>query len=362
VLHVVPALFGARDGILGGAERYAFELARSMAQEVPTRLLTFGDRDRTETVDNLSLRVIGHPWYVRELRGNPFSLRLLDELSHADIVHCHQRRVLASSVAALYCRVSRRRVYVTDLGGGGLDLSTFISTDGWYDGHLHISRYSRRIYRHEQLASAHVISGGVDTARFSPVRLTRQKKVVYVGRLLPHKGVDVLIQAMPDDVALDLIGQTFDRRYLADLHRLAVGKRVNFRHDCDDTALVDAYRTAACVVLPSVYRTIYQHETVVPELLGQTLLEGMACGAPVICTNVAGMPEVVLDCITGFVVPPGDTRTLGQRIRWLVDHPAERAAMGDAGRRHVLENFTWPAVVARCLAIYQAPAQYRSVA
>jgi hypothetical protein len=64
VLHIVPALFASDDGISGGAERYAFELARYMANEVPTRLLTFGERERRERSGNLCVRVIGQPWYV----------------------------------------------------------------------------------------------------------------------------------------------------------------------------------------------------------------------------------------------------------------------------------------------------------
>ena len=61
VLHLVPALFDAEDGIVGGAERYVLELARHMAAEVPTRLITFGRRDRTERADALEIRVIGDP-------------------------------------------------------------------------------------------------------------------------------------------------------------------------------------------------------------------------------------------------------------------------------------------------------------
>jgi glycosyltransferase involved in cell wall biosynthesis len=108
------------------------------------------------------------------------------------------------------------------------------------------------------------------------------------------------------------------------------------------------------VVLPSVYRTMYGTESKVPELLGQTLLEGMACGAPAICTNVASMPEVVEDGVTGFVVPPNDPQTLGGKLAWLRDHPAEACAMGQASRTRVLELFTWPAVVRRCLQIYRS--------
>ena len=352
MLHIVPALFASDDGITGGAERYALELARYMANKTPTRLLTFGERERRERNGNLCVRVIGRSWYVRGQRNNPIALALFAELRNADVVHCHQRHVLASSLAALFCRLTRRRVFVTELGGGGWDLSAYINTERWYDGHLHISAYSQHIYRHDQLNSARVILGGVDTEKFSPAEVKRRATVVYSGRLLPHKGIDVLIKAMPSDVELDVIGRVFSPAYLADLHRLAVGKRVNFHHDYDDVKLVEAYRTAACVILPSVYKTMYGDETAVPELLGQTLLEGMACASPVIATNVASLPELVVHGETGFIVPANDPEALRERIRWLLDHPREAAAMGAAGRRRVLEHFTWPAVVLRCLEAY----------
>jgi glycosyltransferase involved in cell wall biosynthesis len=352
VLHIVSALFGSDDGITGGAERYAFELARYMANEAPTRLLTFGERERRERNGNLCVRVIGQPWYVKGQRNNPIAPALFTEIRNADVVHCHQRHVLASSLAALFCRLIRRRVFVTELGGGGWDLSAYINTERWYDGHLHISAYSRYIYRHDQLNSARVILGGVDIEKFSPMEVKRRATVVYSGRLLPHKGIDILIKAMPSDVELDIIGRVFAPTYLADLRRLAVGKRVNFHHDYDDVKLVEAYRTAACVVLPSVYKTMYGDETVVPELLGQTLLEGMACASPAVATSVASLPEVVVHGETGFIVPPNDPEALRERIRWLLDHPREAASIGAAGRRRVLKHFTWPAVVLRCLEAY----------
>ena len=97
---------------------------------------------------------------------------------------------------------------------------------------------------------------------------------------------------------------------------------------------------------------MYGQRSNVPELLGQTLLEGMACGLPAICTNVASMPEVVEDGRTGFVVPPNDPHTLGERLRWLRDNPARAKQMGAAARQRMLEKFTWSAVVQRCLEIY----------
>jgi glycosyltransferase involved in cell wall biosynthesis len=354
VLHIVPAMFGD-DGVVGGGERYALELARHMAREVPTRLLTFGARDRVERLDGLEIRMVGNAWYVRGQRGNPVSPSILAEIRRADVVHCHQQHVLASSIAAAVCRLSGRRIFVTDLGGGGWDVSAYLATDRWYHGHLHLSEYSRKLYGHEGRPFAHVIFGGVDSEKFSPVAASeRPPSVLFVGRILPHKGINYLIEAMPPDLELTIIGAPYDQRFLAELKRLAAGKRAVFRHDCDDAELVESYRRASCVVLPSVYRTMYGDESMVPELLGQTLLEAMACGVPAICTNVGGMPEIVEHGVGGFVVPPNDPAALRERILWLMAHPAEAAAMGMEGRRRVLEKFTWPQVVRKCLGIYTA--------
>jgi glycosyltransferase involved in cell wall biosynthesis len=356
VLHVVPALFDPAHGILGGAERYALELARHMSHQVPTSLVSFGPVEREETDGNLRVRVIGDPHYVRGQRTNPIAGALVREILKADIVHCHQQRVVASSVSAVVGRATGRRVFVTELGGGGWDISAFVSTDGWFSGHLHLSAYSRHVHRHADRASAHVILGGVDTSRFSPPDppVPRANEVLFVGRLLPHKGVDDLIRAMPAALPLTIIGQPYDARYLERLHGLADGKRVTFRHDADDDGLVETYRRVRCLVLPSVYRTDEGLHSAVPELLGQTLLEGMACGCPAICTRVASMPEIVEDGVTGFVVPPNDPVALRERLVWLVDHPIDAERIGAAARRRVLERFTWPAVVDRCLTIYRS--------
>ena len=121
----------------------------------------------------------------------------------------------------------------------------------------------------------------------------------------------------------------------------------------DWDAAVDNYRRALCLVLPSLYRTP-EGETNVPELLGQTLLEAMACATPVVCTRVASMPEIVEDGANGFVVDADDRRSLADRLRWLASHPNEAAAMGETGRQVVLERFQWNQVVDRCLTAYQS--------
>jgi len=354
VLHLVPALFDSPNGVVGGAERFAFELARHMAEQVPTRLVSFGDADREETVGSLRVRVIGHPWYVRGQRNNPVSPALFTELRAATVAHCHQQHVLASSLCALVCRLSRKPVFVTDLGGGGWDISGYLCTDRWFRGHLHISEYSRKISGHVGKPWAHIISGGVDTSKFSPdPSVPRDGTVLFIGRLLPHKGVNYLVEAADDRMRLRIIGTPYDARFKADLEQLARGKRVEFVSGATDEALVYACRAASVAVLPSVYRTLYGDTTPVPELLGQAALEAMACGTPVLVTSVGSLPEVVADGQTGFVVPPNEPAALREKITWLLEHPAEAARMGAAGRRRVLAHFNWPRVVRRCLELYQ---------
>jgi glycosyltransferase involved in cell wall biosynthesis len=351
---MVPALF-ASSGTVGGAERYALELARHMADRVPTTLLTFGDVASEERLGALRVRVLRRTVRVRGEEHNPLAPGVLAEVARADVVHCHQQHVLVSSLTALAARALGRGVFVSDLGGGGWDISAYVSTDRWYHAHLHISRYSRTVYNHADKPWAHVIYGGVDTAKFQPAA-ERSKDapgpVLYVGRLMPHKGVNDLVMAVPPEMPLEILGRPYDAAFQRDLVRMAAGKDVTFRHACSDEELVLAYQRARCVVLPSVYRNMYGAETRVPELLGQTLLEGMSSGLPAIATNVASLPEVVEDGVTGFVVPPNDPAAIRAKLLWLEAHPDRAVAMGEAGRQRVLALFRWETVVERCLAIY----------
>jgi glycosyltransferase involved in cell wall biosynthesis len=350
---MVPAIFGT-SGIVGGAERYALELAKHMAEFTPTRLLTFGDKSKSYIDGKLSVRILGKPWRVRGQRNNCLHSGMIGEFLGADIIHCHQHHLLGSSLAALLSMMARKKCFVSDLGGGGWDISAYIPTDNWFRGHLHISEYSRKQFGHENRQNAKVILGGVDTVKFSPDPATvKENLIVYAGRLMPHKGVNDLVEALPEGLRLELIGQPYHPEFVAMLKKLAEGKDVVFRSDCSDEQLVNANRRALAVVLPSVYTNCYGHTSQVPELLGQTLIEGMACGTAAICTDVASMPEVVEHEVTGFVVPPNDPASLRTRLEWLRDNRDSAVELGIRGRERVLQHFKWEQVVQRCLEAYQ---------
>src|SRR5262245_29141557 len=163
-----------------------------MAERVATTLVSFGPQPRRFDDGPLRVVVLGPAWHVRGQRTNPLHHGLVREIARADVVHCHQQHILASSLAAALCRVSGRRVFVSDLGGGGWDVSGYVSTDRWFHGHLHISEYSRSVAGHAKNQRARVILGGVDVDWFSPDDSAPRARgpVVFVGRLMPHKGVN----------------------------------------------------------------------------------------------------------------------------------------------------------------------------
>ena len=352
IVHVAPVMFGPT---LGGGERFPLELSLAMAKRIPTTLVTFGNPARTETIGPLDIKVISNWIDFRRFRFDPFNPLLLRQLARADIIHYHQTHTIMASVALLYARILGKPIFTTHLGGGGYGLHRFIDVSGWYSGHLHLSQFSRKLFGHDTLPNSKVIYGGVDPKKFCPDQATaRTGEVLFVGRVLPHKGINYLIEAVDPTIPLTIVGHPMRhaQRFYADLQGMAVGKRVTFLTDCADDQLIHNYRAALCVVLPSVHKTIYGEYSAIPELLGLTLLEGMACSTPAICTNVTSLPEVVEEGVTGFIVPPNDPAALGERIRWLREHPAEAARMGLAARERVLEKFTWDAAVNRCLEAY----------
>ena len=354
IAHVVPALFG-KDGVYGGGERYALELARAMAEVTPTSLITFGKNPRSEQRGALQVEVL-HNYSSRW--NNPINPKLLLLMRRFDVVHVHQTHTWPASMAAVLGKLAGKpKVFTSDLGGGGRSLQHYLDITGWYASHLHISRYSRHIHGHDGFSNAAVIYGGVDTEFFSPdPSVVRQREVVFVGRVLPHKGVDVLIDAMPADLPLRIVGRTHGTppQYLALLKQKAQGKKVIFDEGVEDADLVNVYRRALCVVLPSVYKTALGDTTKVPELLGQTVIEAMACGTPVISSDAASLPEVVEDGVTGFTARVSDVKDLAAAITKLAEDGALRDRMGAAGRERVLTHFTWTATVNRCLMHYRA--------
>jgi glycosyltransferase involved in cell wall biosynthesis len=350
VVHVAPQLFGRR-GVWGGGTRYSLELARAIAREVPTRLVTFGSRREHLRAGALDIHVLKRRPYPRGDDENPLSELLPLEVADARVVHAHQYEALPATLAIVLARSVGGRAFATDLGGVGPRFARRLPLHRLVTGFLPLSHYAAGFYP-ELSDRTTVIYGGVDVARFRPGNPSRERMVVFVGRLMPHKGVHRLIEAIDPETPLHLFGRPYNREYVRDLRRLAHMKNVTFHESASDDEVVSAMRTARVAVLPSLVEHGYGGDAVKAELLGLTLLEAMACGTPVVCTDQCSMPEVVVDGETGLVVPPNDPEALRHAIRTLLDNDVRWTSMSGAAVEHVLQRFTWRRVAERCLAAY----------
>jgi glycosyltransferase involved in cell wall biosynthesis len=355
VVHVAPTLFGP-DGIFGGGERYPLELGRALARRVECELVSFGRAARAwSEPGGLRVRVLRSVVHVGGHPAHPLALGLSHALAEADIVHSHHLRSAPSRLAALNARVRGIPTVVTDHGLAGGNWAGLLPR--LYDRFLTVSAYSAGELA-APAARTRVVYGGADPARFAPDPEAARHGVLFVGRLTPHKGVDRLIEALPEQAELRVVGSPgHDRRpperdYPMLLRRLAAGRRVEFLGAVPEADLGSLYCSAQVLALPSVSVTRYGRRVAVSELLGLAGIEAMASGTPVVASRLGGLPEVVEHGVTGFLVEPGNIAELHERLAQVLGDRRLAERLGRNGRERFLETFTWEACADRCLAAY----------
>jgi glycosyltransferase involved in cell wall biosynthesis len=365
VVHVVPTPFGV-TGLFGGGERYPVELARALARHIDCELLTFGPRPAAwRESGGLRVQVLRRFGVLRGHPAHPVAPQLAWSLGGVDIVHTHQLRSTPSRIAGIAATLAGRHRVTTDhgLGGGWSGMLPLL-----FERFLTVSQFSADALGAPP-GRTHVIYGGVDPARFrpDPENAGERDGVLYVGRITPHKGLDRLVRALPRGASLTVAGsaghdrQPPERDYPVLLRRLATGRPVRFVGCVDDDDLPVLYRRASVFVLPTVETTCFGRSVAVTELLGLSVLEAMASGTPVVASRTGGLPEVVCDGETGFLVPPGEVSELHDRIDLLLRDAALARRMGSAARARVLDRFTWEATAQRCLAAYETLSPARTL-
>jgi glycosyltransferase involved in cell wall biosynthesis len=161
-----------------------------------------------------------------------------------------------------------------------------------------------------------------------------ERYCLFVGRLTPRKGPDFVVHALAeaeDDVCCVFAGDGPMRREIEQLaQRLGVANRIAFLGRVDPEDLAPLYANAELLVLPSV-----------SEASPLVVAEAMACGTPVLATRIAGVPNLVEDWETGFLVQPNNVGELAVALRFLMRDSALRRSMSKKARRRVDEQFCW---------------------
>jgi glycogen synthase len=364
--------------VYGGAGVVVDQLSRALARRATVEVRCFGD----QALAGGRLSAHGYtPWerlhggpevaYAPALEALSVGLAMARDPVAADLVHTHTWYVgfggmLAQAIHDLPLVVTLHsmeplRPWKADQLGTGYAVSTWAER-------LAVERAERVIAVSAQMREdilVHfrvepdrvvVIHNGVDAEAF---RRTEQREalarhgvrepyVLFVGRISEQKGIFPLLEAartLPDDVSLVLCASSPDTPELAARLEAAVAGRSRVRWInamLPVAEVVQLYSHASVFVCPSIY-----------EPFGLINLEAMACGTPVVASRVGGIPEVVVDGETGWLVPPGDPTALAEALRVARADPARARRMGEAGRRRVEAHFSWDRIAERTLAVYR---------
>ena len=335
----------------GGGERYVEELARALAGSCEVRLISYGPRALRERPQPTLERVILKSWTSAPL--TPYAPGLRRLLRDHDVIHAFQYYSLPTFLAARAGKRQGSRVFVTDLGGGGWTPAYQIDQSRWIDAHLPLSEYAASKLPGRP-RPYHVIYGGVDLELFRMrERSEHDGSLVFLGRILPHKGIHFLIDAAPPDRAVHVIGPAADAGYLADLSRRAQGKRVTFHHGLSDAEVVGFLQRAMALVHPTPVDE--RGDAGAHELFGLALVEAMACGCPVIASRAASLPEIVVDGEVGYLVRPNDTEHLRSQLERLSAESERWLELSANARGRAERRFSWSQTGERVRAAYAVP-------
>jgi rhamnosyl/mannosyltransferase len=359
VLHV----YKDYPPVIGGIENHLRLLAEHQARRGldVTVLVTSRDRRTTESLEN-GVRVI-RAGRMAEVLSTPLSPSLVSWLRRlaTDMTHLHFPYPLGDLGHLLFGRGRATVVtYHSDIVRQRLA--------GWayrpLMGRL-LERADRVIatspnYRESSAALARVrhkcaiVPIGIEAAAWTPAASADALRrrfpgpiVLFVGRLRYYKGLEYLIRAMDGLDATLLVGGEgrLRARLEAQARKSRAAERIVFLGDVPQELLPSYYAAADVLVLPSSQRS---------EAFGMVLVEAMACGTPVISTELAtGTSFVNRSGETGLVVPPRDPDALAEAIRACLRDPAARRRMGDRGRERVLAEFRAETMVDRILAVYE---------
>jgi D-inositol-3-phosphate glycosyltransferase len=216
-----------------------------------------------------------------------------------------------------------------------------------------------------------VIPPGVDLSRFYPIPLDEAKEFVgvppcdrmllYVGRIEPLKGIDTLIEAIAliesqglfeeGGMCLAIIGgdpEADEQIMTAEMARLkelcdqyGLADMVTFLGKFDQDTLPYYYSAAEAVVMPSQY-----------ESFGMVALESMACGTPVVASEVGGLAYLVQDGKTGYTVPAGDPEALAAKLRDIISNQDLRLRLGEQAAAFA-KGYDWHLIAEQIVDLYQ---------
>ena len=305
VLHVSPTYYSSAS-VIGGGEKYPTYMIRALGDAarrsgvaVENGLLAIGETEASfKVAGGVTCEVIpGRPWDPHSVALGALRARI----GEADVVVVHQGLCAFGLFVASHARLAGRIVIGMDHGGGEHPLVGRSTEVGHvFDLCLAQSQFAALSFVDVD-APVSVCRGPVDTDYYAPSREVERVPglVVSVGRLLPHKGFDRVIRALPANLRLVIAGNRSNPEYFDHLHGLIRESQaqIAIQEGLPDDEVRTLMRQASVVVHASThldYRGTYYAK---PELLGLVPLEALSCGTPTLVSTAGSLGE--LGSVTG---------------------------------------------------------------
>jgi glycosyltransferase involved in cell wall biosynthesis len=300
ILQVSPTGY-SKSSVIGGGEKYVLYVdhalrraAAEMQNPVKTSILVLDGEAGTVVSDHGidSRSIAGRAW-------DPFSIDAGDltaQLSPFDIIYVHQCLSHVGLFVAAHAKLLEKVVIGADSGGGEYQLIKSNPDIARIYTRFHAySRFGQNSFS-EFDVPVHLVYGPVDTDVYDskPDGKRDPKMVLALGRILPHKGFERIIDVLPPSLSLTIVGTPYDEAYVAFLKEKAAGKNVNFRKDLNDAELRTLIKRAGLFVHASThfdYRGRYHHK---PELLGLAPLEALSTGLRTLVSDAGSLPELAV--------------------------------------------------------------------
>lgn len=298
ILQVSPTGY-SKNSVIGGGEKYVLyvdhALRRASAEmQIPVQasiLVLDGEAGAMVSDHGVECHSIsGRSW-------DPFSIDagdLTEQLRRADIVYVHQCLCQVGLFVAAHARLLGKVVIGVDSGAGEYQLiKSNPDIARIYSGFHAYSRFAQSSYSEFEIP-VHLVYGPVDTDVYdcAPEGKRDATMLLALGRILPHKGFERIIEAIPPSLSLTIVGTSYDPAYATFLKEKAAGKKVTFRKDLSDAELRALIQRAGLFVHASThfdYQGRYHHK---PELLGLAPLEALSTGLRTLVSDAGSLPEL----------------------------------------------------------------------